>query len=150
MAENGGLTNPDNLYFMVPVKDANTGVHYFGIFDVNSFDDLYAPSYYAYRQEAVTPSRVPTVHTVVLEYRDLGVATITLTLTGYNDVGTKISVSTKVSLGTASANGAILTAIVGLTLTAFRPQLSFQRAAAGGPVSIVSATITGEVEEQSL
>jgi len=67
---------------MVPVQSADLSRVYVGIFDPSSFDDPLDPSYYAYRMEDIQPCRVPVVRRVLLTYRDIGVASLIVTLTG--------------------------------------------------------------------
>ena len=79
--ENGGFV-ASTFYLMVPVQSADLSRVYVGIFDPSSFDDPLDPSYYAYRMEDIQPCRVPVVRRVLLTYRDIGVASLIVTLTG--------------------------------------------------------------------
>lgn len=148
-SENGGFL-ATTFFLFVPAVRFDTGDPYIGIFDTTDFDDPNAASSYSWRAEDIAVARVPTVRRVILVYTDLGVAKITVTLSGTNDLNNVISASQTVTIGTSGASGAQLTAFVDVALTAFRPQLTISRAAGGGPLSIVSATLTGEVEKSTL
>lgn len=148
-SENGGFLATDSFLF-VPTASADFSQFYIGFFDVTSFDDANDGSFYAYRVEDVDVCRVPTVRRVLLVYRDVGVGTITVSVRGVNDNDAIVSVSSKQVLGTKAATGALLTQLVDLTLTCFRPQITISRDAGAGPISIISATMVGTVEEVTL
>jgi len=148
-SENGGVYG-STYYLMVPVQNTTTKQCYLGYFDVTSFDDKLDGSSYRYRSEDVNPLRVPTVRRVGLIYRDLGLVSITVTINATNDNGQAISNSTAVQLGNTIPTNAILTKLVDVTLVGFRPQLQIDRAAGAGPLSIVSATMIGTVEDTAL
>lgn len=147
--ENGGFA-VTSFILLLPVQDASTGVCYFAILDTSSFDDPNDGSFYAYREEDILPGRVPTVRRVVLVYRDLGLATLTVTVSGTNDNGQVVSGSTTVQLGNAKPTFELLTRFCDLQVTCYRPQLSYLRQPGGGPISIISATMVGEVEQVEL
>lgn len=116
-------------------------------FDMTNFNDATTGSSLAFRVEDIEPNRVPTVRRVILDYIDLGAANIIVTVTGTNDNGATVSsASVPVLLGGA-ADGQMKTKFVDLTLTAFRPQLSWTRAANAGPLSMVRAVMIGESEQ---
>lgn len=146
VGENGGVL-ANTYYLFVPVQDSRTGICYIGFFDVSSFDDTIDGSSYSYRQEDVIRDCVPTVNRVVLTYRDIGQAQLTVTLKGTNDRGEVVSQNVLVQLGNALPTNALLTKIVDIELTAYRPQLILSRAAGGGPFAITSATMRGTVSE---
>jgi hypothetical protein len=83
-------------------------------------------------------------------YRDLGLATVGFLLTGTLFTAPSgqqlVSNSTTVTLGTASKTGRLMTALVDLELTAMDMQLTINRAANAGPVSIVKIIMCGQVE----
>lgn len=147
--ENGGFL-ATNFFLMLPLQDMTNGAVGVAIFNTGSFDDANDASSYSYKIEDIVPGRVPTVRRVIVNYRDLGPATLLVTLTGTNDNAQQISVSASKSIGTAAATGDQFVTFVDIELTAFQPQLTIGRAAGGGPISIISATIIGEVEEVSL
>lgn len=117
-------------------------------FNSTNFNDPLQGSSYSYRVEDVFPNRVPTVRRVALTYRDLGTATITLTLTGTDDNQTVQTASATVTIGNAVPTNVLMVKLVDIELTAFRPQLTISRAANGGPMSITRATMMGQVETQ--
>lgn len=111
------------------------------------FDDQSNHSTYFYKVEEVVPGKTPTINSLILVYRDLGLATVTFNLTATNDLQKIVSASVTVSIGNNPATGRIMTLNnIGLSLTGQNFQLSWTRAAGGGPVSIVKVILTGQVE----
>lgn len=148
-SENGGFA-VSNSYIFVPVQTADLQRVYIGIFDPASFNDPTDASFYNYRMEDIVPGRVPTIRRVIVVYRDIGVCTLRVTVQGVNDNGAQVSSTKTMQIGSIAATGLLLTAFFDVQLTAFRPQLNLFKAAGAGPFSIVSATLIGEVEENSL
>lgn len=148
MANNWDPFVPTNLLFFIPLQNVGGATFFTYFLDPSSYDDPNQSSTYSYRQEDIISSRTPTVHKVILEYRDLGVCSLTVTLTATDDNNVRQSATKTVTIGTVGADKSIKTALIDLTITGWRPQLTFSRAAAGGPFSITKATIAGEVEEQ--
>lgn len=149
IGENGGVFATSWLLF-VPVTDPVTLNSHIGIFDVDSFDDVYDSSEYSYRVEDVGPSRVPTVRRVLLTYRDLGLAKIKVTISGTNDNLQAVSKTVEKQIGNAVPTGKILTALVDVALTCFRPQLTIHREPRAGNVSVIQAVMVGQIEEVTL
>lgn len=147
-SENGGFSATTFFMFM-PATFLSNGAPFIAIFDPSDFNDDNDASSYSWRVEDVVVGRIPVVRRVVLVYTDLGNATITVTLSGTNDSNNKVTASRKISIGTDGKSGELLTKFVDISLTAFRPQLTISREANAGPVSIISATLIGEVEEVS-
>lgn len=148
--ENGGFSATAFLLF-VPAQFIYSGSNAFiGTFSPGSYNDANDGSSYSYRQEDVIPHRVPTVRRVVITYRNLGTATLTMTVSAVDDNGVTQSKSQTQTIGNVSADQTLLTAFFDITITGFRPQLSWSRAAAGGPISIIRATLIGEVEDVTL
>jgi hypothetical protein len=114
------------------------------------FNDATASGFYAFKMEEIIPGRVPTVRKIIVVYRDLGLATVGFFLTGTLFTAPSgqqlVSNSTTVTLGTASKTGRLMTALVDLELTAMDMQLTINRAANAGPVSIVKIIMCGQVE----
>lgn len=148
-SENGGFL-ASTFFFMLPVQDMTNGAVGVAVFNTANFDDQIDASSYSYKVEDVVPGRVPTVRRVILNYRDLGLANIIVTLTGTNDNAQFISVSVTRQIGNPLPSLIRQTSLIDIELTAFQPQLTIARAAGGGPLSIISATILGDVEDQSL
>jgi hypothetical protein len=149
IGENGGVFAP-TYYLMVPTQNISGQQCYLGIYDTSSFDDPVDGSSYSYRSEDINPLRVPTVRRVGLIYRDLGLATLTVSISATNDNGQVVSASTTVQLGNTVPTNALLTELVDITVVGFRPQLTLSRAAAGGPISISSVTMIGTIEDTQL
>lgn len=149
VAENGGVFGT-TWFLMVPSQDIRSGLCYLGFYDITSFDDRVDGSSYSYRREDLAVGRTPTVHTVVLQYRDIGPALVVLTITATNDLQQVITASVKQQIGNTIPTNAIHTVLVGIQLTGFGPQLSWSRDPSAGPVEIISATMAGEIEEAEL
>lgn len=153
--DNGGLgANAAQWLLMLPVlipfNPTTTKQHVIAVFDTTDFNDPLDVTYYSYKVEDVTVNRVPTVRRIILSYRDLGVVTIGIFLEGSNDNGQVKRVNTRATIGNGQPTRRILTAIIDLELTAFRPQLTIVRPSFAGPLSIIAVTILGDVEEVTL
>ncbi len=140
---NGGTAKPLNL-FLIPSQSFSSAVVW--TFDTTNFNDALYGSFYSWKVEDVLAGRQPTISRVIISYRDLGVATITVTLTGTNDDGEVVSSSQDITIGTGGASGRICSKLTGISLTATNLQLSVQRAAGAGPVSITKVRMEGRVE----
>lgn len=150
-----GLGGNAQLWLMflpvsTPFVAPGTPQYTLAILDSTDFDDQVDTAYYSFRMEEVIPNRVPTVRRVVLQYRDLGLATITALLTATNDNGEVLAATKTNNIGNAQPTNTILTSFFDLQITGFRPQLAFTRNAGAGPLSIISVTMVGEVEEVTL
>lgn len=139
-----GVAGPVLIIPTFPIGGGTSKLCFFNPFLNN---DPAQGSSYSFRQEDIEPNRVPTVNRVILQYRDIGVCTLTVTVTGMNDNGAVVTASKVVTIGTGGTPFTIKTIFVDLTLTGFRPQLTISRAANGGPFSIIKAVMVGESEE---
>jgi hypothetical protein len=146
-ASNGGTSAPLAL-FLLPIGAS------FYQFDVTNFNDLNQGSFYFWKVEEVIAGRTATCSRPIITYRDLGVATISVTLSGSvvdqadqtGKAQTDVSVTTPLVIGSIAATQKLYTVLVGLELTAMNLQLSITRAANAGPVSIVKVRLEGQVE----
>lgn len=145
IGENGGFYATAQLLF-VPTQSVNGGQNYISYFNPNQYNDPVDGGFYSYRMEDVIVGRQPTVHREIVVYRDYGPATITITISGTNDIPAPVSNSAAFAIGTAAATGTLMTLLAYVSLTAFRPQLTITYPP-NSPVSIVSVTMLGEVEE---
>jgi hypothetical protein len=144
---NGGTTTSLGLALFPIITNPITSNAFFK-FDPTNFNDPLTQSFYLFKTEDIICGRVGTINRVILSVRNLGVATITLTLSGIDD-NTKEPVSNSVvmTIGTFSASGRIITyAKIGLSLTGQNLDLMITRAANGGPVSITKVRMEGKVE----
>jgi hypothetical protein len=111
------------------------------------FNDLVNPANYFFKVEEVIPGRTPTVSHIIVSYRDLGLVTVTFTLTGTNDLQQIISNSVTVVLGNRVPTGRIMTInTIGLSLTGQNLQLSFNKAPGAGSLALVKILLVGTVE----
>jgi hypothetical protein len=142
-ASNGGTTTALNLA-LYPVILSPGGAFY--KFDPTSFNDAASGSFYNWKVEDVIAGRTPTIRRVIISYRDLGVASLFVKLTGTTDGGKAVNVSKTITIGNTVPLNIIFTTIVGILLTGQNLQLSVVRAANAGPVSITKVRIEGTVE----
>lgn len=140
---NGGTSQPLNL-LIIPAQNFNVPVLW--TLDPTSFDDPALGGFYNWKVEDVIAGRTPTVNRVIVSYRNLGVATFTLTLTGTDDSGNTVTNSVPVTVGTVAATQRICTTVVGLTLTGQNIQPSVSRSPGSGPLSITKLRLEGKVE----
>jgi IPT/TIG domain-containing protein len=141
---NGGFGGSLNL-FLIPAEDAN-GAAVIWTLDPTNFNDAFSNSFYRWKVEDVIAGRIPTISRVIISYRDLGLATINVTLNGTNDQGQAVSNTVPVIIGNIVPLGIILTTLVGISLSAQNLQLSISRDANAGPVSITKVRMEGRVE----
>lgn len=147
--ENGGFS-ATSYFLFVPTELVAGGNSFIGAFSASNYNDINASSSYSYRMEDVMSGRVPTVRRVIVVYRNLGVATLTVTISGTDDNGAPQSVSATNTIGNVLADNTLATSFFDVQLSVFRPQITLFRPANGGPVSIISTRMIGEVEEVSL
>jgi IPT/TIG domain len=141
---NGGTGAPIGL-LLIPAQQFNTQV-VLG-FDTTTFDDLDIGSFYSWKVEEIIAGRTPTCSRQIIQFRNLGVATITATLSGIDqNTQEPTSVSETFTIGTVSASGKIFSVVRGLALTAQNLQYTVTRGPGAGPVSIVKVQLEGRVE----
>jgi hypothetical protein len=138
---NGGTTKPLNLALYPTSLNTN-----FFKFDMTNFNDAVSGAFYIFKTEDVICGRTGTISRVIISYRDLGVATITIVLVGTNDQQAIVSSSEPMTIGTVAASKAIVTQIMGISLTAQNLSLSITRDPNAGPVSITKVRMEGRVE----
>lgn len=149
MAQSNGGVAQSSRISAYPMVSATTGQAALYAYDPTlGFNDPANGSSYFYKVEEVVPGKTPTVNSLTLVYRDLGLAIVTFNLTGTNDNQQVVSATTgPLLIGNLVPTGRIMTRNnIGLTLTAQNLQLSWVRGANAGPVSIVKVIMTGQVE----
>jgi hypothetical protein len=146
---NGGISQSSRIS-SCPMVNAVTGLAGLYTFDPTlGYNDPTNPANYFFRVEEVVPGKTPTVSKLIVVYRDLGLVTVTFTLTGTNDLQQIVSASTTVILGNLLPTGRITTRNdIGLTLTAQNLQLSLSRAPGAGNLALVKLIMVGTVENQ--
>jgi hypothetical protein len=147
--ENGGFL-ATQFFLMVPTQGATGSLAYIGTFSADNYNDTVDGSSYSYRMEDIVVGRVPTVRRIFVVYRDLGLVTVTFTVSATNDNAQVVSQSATLTLGNVLPTNTLMSAFFDLVLTGYRPQVSWSRGAGAGPLSIVSVTMTGEYEEVTL
>lgn len=146
---NGGITQTSRVsaYPMVNVLTGQSGLYAFDA-PQGGFNDLTNPSNYFYRMEVIVPGKTPTVNSLIVEYRDLGIVGVTFNLTGTNDDQKIVSATSGlIVLGNLIPTVRIMTRnAIGITLSAQNLQLSWTRAAGAGALSICRIIMCGTVE----
>jgi len=147
---NGGVSGPLGL-LLIPAQNGGTPNVF--TLDPTNFNDPANGSYYYWKVEDGIAGRVMTINRVILSYRDLGVATITVGLNGVsgekdsNNADTPVSNSQQIVIGTVAASQKICTIVLGLALTGCNLQASVTRAPNAGPVSITKLRMEGKIED---
>jgi hypothetical protein len=144
----GGLFSPAGVVALYPCLDlAGNGSEY-RIFDVSQPpNDTINGSSYSWRVEQVESYRNPTIRKLFWTFTDLGQVTVTWTLTGTNELFKVVSQTATVTVGNVNPTYQSMTYEVDINLTAMNLQLSVQRKAGAGPLSIVRIVLVGECEE---
>lgn len=143
VGSNGGVT----AFERIALYPANMNIWAFD--PAAGFDDPSDAGSYFWRVEELMVGRKPTISRLFVTYRDLGLVTVTFTLTGVQDDQTVVTNSATVVLGNASPTGFLMTKEVDLPLSGMNMQLSVARAAGVGPLSISKIKICGRVETDS-
>jgi hypothetical protein len=139
---NGGVTSLLNIP-LYPMAGPLTALYKF---DPTNFNDVASGSFYNWKVEDVIAGRTPTISRVIISYRDLGVASLFVHLSGTTDAGKAVNASQTVPIGNTVPLNIILTTVVGISLTGQNLQLSVVRAANAGPISITKVRLEGRVE----
>lgn len=137
---------------LVPFFDNRSTKFVFAIYDPFNFD-CEEDCVYDFRQED-KPGRVIDVHKVYLQYRDIGKVTyiVKVTATQYNRVTGKETIDTKsktITVGNVKPDLKIHSYFVDLKVQGERPQLNITRKADKGPLSIVTAMLIGNSNEEN-
>jgi|SRR6267142_920992 len=147
---NGGISQLANVALM-PMQDAITGTCGLYAFDpLFGFNDPVNASTHSYKVEEVMHGRTPTVTRLLVTYRDLGIVKVTFAFTFTDDSGATQSSLIEATLGNAQQTNKLITRILfpNSAITGQNIQLTVNRAANAGSLSIVKITICGKVEKQ--
>jgi len=151
-ASNGGTAAPLNM-ILIPATVFSGGFQgAMYTFDPTNFNDPNSASFYDFKVEDVIAGRTPTISRVIISYRDFGVASIFVNLSGVigikdsNQPNTPVNASATLSIGSVAATEIICTVIWGITLSAANLQFSVVRPANAGQVSITKVRMEGKVE----
>ena len=148
-ASNGGVAAAQMRALFPMFNNLNGAVSFYTFDPTSGFDDPNASSVYSYRVEEVVLGRTPTVSRVMVTYRDLGPVTVMFTLSGTNDAQQLVtSANVMQQLGNPVPTGKLITAVIGMSLTAANLQLTVTRGAGAGPLSISKIVLCGRVETQ--
>ena len=143
---NGGVSTVSRLT-LFPMQETAGGATGFYAFDPSAgYDESQSGGFYSFKIEEVLPGRTPTIGQAIIKYRDLGVAVLGLMFTGVEDDQQIVSKTVMTMLGNVVPTNRIMTKIVGVGFTAKDVQLTLQRGAGAGPVSIVKLVLCGRVE----
>ena len=141
---NGGMSAPLGM-LLIPCDQFGTQEQL--AFDTTNFNDNSFGSFYNWKVEEIAAGRTPSCTRQIIIYRDLGVATITASLSGYDqNAQTTATNSETFAIGTVAATQKLCAIVRGLSLTAQNLQYTITRGAAAGPVSIAKVRLEGRVE----
>lgn len=147
---NGGVATTSKLT-LFPMTNWQTGITGFFAFDpTKGFNDPVSASTHSFRTEDLLSGRIHTVNRIVVTYRDLGKVSASFILSGASDQQQIVSVSKTVSLGNTVSTNKLLVYIVGISLSAMNLQLTVNRAANAGPLSIVKIVMCGKLDATQL
>jgi hypothetical protein len=152
-SSNGGISQLASVA-MMPMQDANTGVCGLYAFDpLYGFNDPINASSHSFKAEEIQHGRTPTIKGLILTYRNLGVVTVSFTITGNNDAGETSSAVLTATIGSVAATNRIVTTVFNsqsvastFPISVMNPQLTVYRAPNAGPLSITKITLYGRVE----
>jgi hypothetical protein len=152
---NGGISQLASIA-MMPMQDASTGVCGLYAFDpFYGFNDPVSPSSHTFKAEEIQHGRTPKIGGLILTYRNLGVVTVSFTISGNNDAGEMSSSTLTATFGSAKATNKIVTTVFNsqsvastFPIAVMNPQLTVYRAANAGPLAITKITLYGRVERQ--
>jgi hypothetical protein len=141
---NGGMGAPLGL-LLIPCQQFTTQEVL--ALDSTNFNDNAFGSFYSWKVEEIAAGRTPSCTRQIIIYRDLGQATITATLSGYDqNAGITVVNSETFAIGTLTPTQRLSAIVRGLSLTAQNLQYTIQRPAGAGPVSIAKVRLEGRVE----
>lgn len=148
MSQSNGGINQTSRISAYPMTSIVTGQTALYAYDPGlGYNDPSNPSNYFYKVEEVVPGKTPSTNDLIVYYRDLGLVTVTFTVTATLDDQTIVSNSAKVTLGNQVATGRIMMrASIGLSITGQCLQLSWSRAANAGNLALVKLILCGTVE----
>jgi len=147
---NGGISQLASVALM-PMQDATTGACGLYAFDpLFGFNDPVNASVHSYKVEEIMHGRTPTVTRLLVTYRDLGIVRVIFAFTFTDDSGATQSSHIPAELGNAQQTNKLITKMLfpNSAITGQNLQLTINRAANAGPLSIVKITICGKVERQ--
>jgi hypothetical protein len=147
---NGGISQLASIA-MMPMQNPVTGMCGAYAFDpLFGFNDPVNPSVHSYKVEEVLHGRTPTVTRLIVTYRDLGIVNVVFTFSFTDDAGAVQSSSINATLGNRQQTNKLLTRFLfpNSAISGQNLQLTINRAANAGPLSIVKITICGKVEKQ--
>lgn len=158
----GGVFNPSSngqvlaIAYIVfyPCFNLVTGKTEYRTFDVKlPFNDPTLGSFYFWKIEELLAYRNPTVRTVIVTYKDVGIVNTVWTITAAQDDQSVISQSVKMQLGNAIPTNRLLAQRIDFSnppVTGQLVQLSVFREANAGPLQIAKVVMQVEIEESTL
>lgn len=144
---NGGVLGTTNNAFF-PCQSLIDGSTWYYTYDPKQgYNDPNSACQYSWRVEQMKSYRNPTIHNLLITYRNLGPVTATFTISGCDDDGKPLSQSSTASWGNSPSTFKICTTQVNILFTGQNPQLSVYRAPGAGCLSIIGIVMAGECED---
>lgn len=134
----GGLAGYSWM-ILIPCYNMKLDRYYFATLDHNNFDTETSAELY-FHQEDTMPGREITVSKIMIFFRDLGKFKLKAT------IETAQSTKSKTKTFGGKADGKIKTDSFDFVTTGERPQLILSREADWGPVALIGAKLTTDVE----
>jgi hypothetical protein len=161
----GAITSTGGLFgglglLLIPVFNAQSNSYFLTTWDGTNFDTE-EDCHYEFRQEDLKVGYAATDHKIIVIYRNLGKVKVTFNLTVFRrglttyeknvaviQQGTYKTVSKTMELGSNPPDKKLYTIDFNMVNSGERPQISFDRRANKGPLSIISVTLCGNVDEK--
>lgn len=148
LTSTGGLQGFPSV-LMVPVFDPKTGLSSIYTYEDGNFNTPDECIHF-FRQEDIIIGRSATVTNLIVVYRDIGKFTATFSVTVYLRESDTYEVETKtIKMGKTNPDFKLHTTKVNIIITGERPQVSFTSPKKSGPLSIISVTMCGKMDEEA-
>lgn len=140
LSSTGGISGSLGALLVPTMLNGKSVICTFDPSNFNTEEDIFID----FRQEVVKDGKKPTVHRVLIVYRNLGPVTLTVSHTAWTEVGFVRQSETR-TIGYTNADKQIYTALFSYVCTGERPQLHISRLANQGALSILRIMIPGNM-----
>lgn len=151
----GGLAGT-NFKLLMPLFDSVFDKTYLALIDPDN-NDSEEEAFYIFRQEDIMPSRVVSVHKLIVYYKELGAAKFSMGVQVYIRKTNKfyqksipLEIKTRVEKGVPFPDGKIRELPVDFVIEGERPQIFIRRKADSGPLCITRVHMIGHADEKEV
>lgn len=155
LTSTGGLFG-SNYKLLLPVFDAVLNRTFLAIIDPAN-NDSETEAFYIFKQEDVMPSRVVSVHKLVIMYRELGAAKFSVGVQVYIRKANKFyqksvlcQIKKRIDPQVPFPDGKLRELPVDLVIEGERPQVFIRRDANSGPLAITRVHMIGHADEKEV